>query len=280
MATATQPKTTPTIETSIKTAVRNWAKAENSAIWTLINTVYEGLQGVYGPDRDTRSGALKAWINQSIEEAFGEGEAAKRAAHVSKVMSIGLNATPAHFEKWKKEGTGFYKAAAEFAIPQQNPKKKAETVKVPAGQSKSDIAQQQTGVAVEPDESGSADAKTGAAKGNGEKQSIRAAAAQAPAEAAADPTPAWATRIQTNAELWRNLCNHLTEKKETIITPIHVLDLFNAISKKEALFRTCVEMILQMEQSRKILADAVRNEPDLFKEVVAVVLAQNVAKAK
>lgn len=258
---ATKTETKVVNEAAVKAAVQTWAKAEFSAIWSLIRVVSKGLVGFEGADRKTRISALKTWVNQAAEDAWGEGAAKDRSAHISKIFTIAENATEKHFERWAKAGTGFYRAYSEFAVPQRAKvtTPAASTSAAPAegtGAGKSEKPEKPEVVKVtttpdgklvevdSPAPSGEIAPKTV------EGFSLAGAAAATPAapvvvEPPADFTEMWAARIDMDKITWKRLVDHLTEKKKTIMEPDMVLQLMQAVGKKATLFRNTIAVLLQ-----------------------------------
>src|SRR5258708_2679173 len=141
----TKTKTTTKATTEIMLAVAGWQTAEqecdriaSSALWRLVFVVRAA--------NDSRAFAdatvVRETLLAAIEKVFGEGESRKRAARISQIMKIGLNAKQEDYDRWAKEGTGFVRAYEEFAHPQKNPAKTPEGWTKPGMGTEEDIAAQ------------------------------------------------------------------------------------------------------------------------------------------
>jgi hypothetical protein len=259
---ATKTATAVVNEAAVKAAVHTWAKAETSAIWSLIRVVSKGLIGFVGADRPTRVRALKTWVNQAAEDAWGPGAAKDRAAHISKIFTIAENATEAHYKRWTAEGTGFYKAYAEFAVPQRvkgesTTTKKPDTVAVPTGM-KDPIPEGWTADKV----------KSGAIQVDDPAVAATVPKTGGPlATSAPDPTESWAARIDANKNDWKRLLDKLTEKQHTILEPGMVLDVLYAVGKKQQLLRNTIAVLLQNEMVKACVVDFIKENPTLFEGI-------------
>jgi hypothetical protein len=288
---ATKTQAAPVNEAAIKTAVQTWAKAETSAIWELIRLVSRGLIGVSEVDRPKRILALKMWVNSAAEEAWGAGASKDRAAHISKIFTIAENATPKHYEQWAKNGTGFYKAYSEFAVPQR-PKEKpaapAGTAAVAAAAGTPGTGAPANGAAKELNVDDAAavaatakaleDAKTsGAVLGSAQYAKEKAAEGQ-PLDVP-DPTEAWAARIDMDKTNWKRLLDQLSDKKRMILEPQMILAVMQAAAKKMPMFRNTISIMMQTSFIANEVVDFIKENPQMFDGISVDVEPAKEAKA-
>jgi hypothetical protein len=282
---ATKTQAAPVNEAAIKTAVQTWAKAETSAIWELIRLVSRGLIGVSDVDRPKRLFALKMWVNGAVEEAWGEGASKDRAAHISKIFTIAENATPRHYERWAKNGTGFYKAYSEFAVPQRTPAKKAEAAAAgttgAAGAAASPGTQPDAGLNVDDAAAVAATAKVAEEArtlGSAQYAKEQAAKEQGAGLQTPDPTEGWAARIDVDKTVWPKLLEHLTDKKRMILEPTMILAVMQAAAKKMPMFRNTISILMQTDFIKTEVVDFIKENPTMF-DGISVDVAAEPAKA-
>jgi hypothetical protein len=270
MATKTKIKTDVEFEAEVRGAVKAWAKAEDSAVWTLIHACYDTLKGVIDKDtRKTKLGYVKTWLINAIETEFGEGasKANKRGAHISKILAIADGATDDDFQRWKKEGIGFYKAYSEFSTPQRNPASGKTNGNGNGGEEKPTSwtpPEQGTEAAIADQDKRAEDPDWNVKKG-GVTPAVKEAAEKKKAEAAKDPTSNWATQIEqssTEPSMWVNLLNALDKG----LTPDRVMQCLRLGTRTVVGLRGVVEQIMQDERLSNAILDFIKDNPSMFDE--------------
>lgn len=274
---AVKTQVVPVTKTTVVQAVQTWAKAETSAIWALIRVVSRGLAEANEGDRGTRLKSLKQWVNEAAEEAWGPGASKDRAAHISKIFTIAENATPKHYERWTKLGTGFYKAYSEFAVPQAKPASKktapaSTPAPVPAEPDQKELEKTAKAAAEAKEVTVGAGVGTrevdgppraGEGAGSGQLGSAQYAAEQG-LSPAPDPTEGWAARIDMDKSNWKRLLDHLSAKQQFILDPEMVMQVMQAAGKKAILLRNAVALMLQADFIKEVVVDFIKENPQLF----------------
>jgi len=288
-STGTGTKTGPTLEQRVREATTTWVKAETSALWTLVKVVWDGVQDVDGPDRKLRITSIKMWINQTLEEVHGPGGAADRDAHVSKIIKIGTNASPADIKRYEDHGIGFYKAYQEWSTPTPAKTKEGKEAKAAAkaaaaaGPTPQTFVDPKTGepvahppegaglegkIPVNPDAPGTADQKTATTNS---QQSAAPVVAPHGRDLAPDPdievTRGWAIRIKNNRQNWSYFVNHMTTKNDTIINGKMVLELVGATIKKKTLFTDTIMQLLGDGEIRKEICAQILGHAEQFQDL-------------
>jgi len=287
-STGTGTKIGLTLEQRVKEATATWVKAETSALWALVRVVWDGVQDVDGPDRKQRISSIRTWINQELEEKHGPGGAADRDAHVSKIIKIGTNASPADLKRYEEHKIGFYKAYQEWSKETPAKTKEGKEAKAAAaaqGPTPQQFVDPKTGqpvahppegaglegaTPVNPDAPAAADAKQAAATTNSQQAAAPGVAPHGK-DMAPDPdievTRGWAVRIKNNRQNWSYFVNHMTTKNDTIINGKMVLELVGATIKKKTLFTDTIMQLLGDGEIRKEICAQILGHAEQFQDL-------------
>jgi hypothetical protein len=269
--TGTGPKNTP--EAQVKVSIQSWAKAEaeaermtGTAIWRVIAACWNAKQ------KGDKEDWIKKYLVSGVEDNFGPGssDANKRGAHISKILKIAFNAKAEDFERWKKSGTGFYKAYEEFSTKQKNPAKSTSDLAasiraqntpgyVDPTLGTEERMEQQNKEFADPDAMAKAEAKDKSIKLA--KQSDEAKKARD--KEAEDPTASWATRIDNRKSLWTSLVRELCQSQAmTVDMVVEVFEILHPISVVKV--RGVVDKLMQEPEFAKLFVTFYRDNPQFF----------------
>lgn len=217
----------------IETAVKKWAKAEDSAVWNIIHVCHAACQS-------QAANAVRQDLAQAMKDYMPGLSADSQKVYLSKMYTIFSRCTREDLARWKKNGTGFYKAHDEVKTPHadksnsSNDRDKAwnasderttETAEI--GEDGEVIITQE--ITLDPDREPSESQKLAAADRN-QSKAAKGKVVTAP-EDKADPTQAWYEKIDRRSDLWDKLIEKLGQQK--VLTAEKVLTCVNAFATSE-----------------------------------------------
>jgi len=217
----------------IETAVKQWAKAEDSAIWKIIHICHAASQ-------TQASNLVRQDLAQAMKDYMPNMSADSQKVYLSKMYTIFSRCTREQLAKWKKAGTGFYKAYDEVKTPHPesnsnrswNAGDEHTTEEATIGED-GEIQVTRT-TALNTDPVGDVDADTEnkqlAAEDRAQSKANKGKVGLSE-EDRKDPTQAWEDQINRRSDRWDQLLAHMVDQKS--LTVKKVLTCVNAFATTE-----------------------------------------------
>jgi hypothetical protein len=181
---------------------------------------------------------------------------------VTKILTIGDKAQPKDFERWAKEGIGFYRAYDEFAKPTPSKMKKGgakpSTEKVERVGPDSWTADKKAGKGIT-----DVDADIPAAEQAKKVSGNGGATAKAAAEEF-DWTVTTSDRLDQDRKTWPKLLGNMTKKSRWILEPSMVLEVWKSLEKKESVYRNAINVCMGDDHFREEVVKYIKENPQQF----------------
>lgn len=237
---ASQAVASTNIGNEIRTQVKAWAKSERSHCWEIARAVNKGIKEESIPENFWRT-----VLETSFEQEFGEGAAKARGSVITKIISIGKNASEIDFKRWDKDKISFEKASQEFtreALASKtrfiNDNKDRQGWTAPGMGSEAEVERQNRELAqIAQKANEEKKQKKEEQKSNGQSS------ISSPSH---DPNPAYATQIQQNPKLLPQLIASL------ILNKIFMPDKF------------LIETLCQSEEFKELMSAYINEHPMEF----------------